>query len=228
MIIRYAEKGEYEKLRGELENGVNINTQDRYERTVIYGAVSGGNYEIVEFLIGKGASLTSGKRTLLSPIVNANALLGKNLNKQSSIRIAELLIKSGVKIHQEDVEIAAGSDFVEMIELFINSGADITKGKEKSPLASAILNGSAKTAVLLLKNGANPNEYWNGSPLIVLACDAAFPALGSNPEIVKALIASGANINAREKDVLEDTALKKAEAAGNKEIIKILKDAGAK
>lgn len=190
-IIRYAEHAQIDKLKNELQNGADINATDRYGRSVLYCAVSSGDLPTIKLLFEKGVSLKAGNRSAFSPITNLNSLFGKSPEK--CIEIAKILFENEAKPIPSDVVNAAGSNFVDMLKLFIEKDIDIQKkDKDISPLVSAVINGSFDTVKLLVDSDANVNEIYLDSSVLSFAINSSFPRPDSNPRIIEVLKNAGA------------------------------------
>ncbi len=99
----------------------------------------------------------------------------------------------------------------------------LATGKElflDKPLARAASHGDVSEVRSLLARGASPNATVDAYPAIVLAASAG------RTEIVQVLIEHGADVNAEADDGL--TALAAAKADDQREVVRLLKKAGAK
>jgi ankyrin repeat protein len=162
---------------------------------------------------------------LLASVAAYGGLLDAVRNDDRAL--AEQLLRNGAKPNEREEDgatplvWAAMRGNVDMAALLLRSGADpnLTNELGVSPLAIAITNGSGEMAALLLKHRADPNvSRENGeTPLMIAA------RLG-RVDIMKGLLASGANVNAREKK-FGQTAL--MWAAGNTEALQMLVNGGA-
>jgi uncharacterized protein len=121
---------------------------------------------------------------------------------------------------------AVYNDNETMVDLLIRSGrdgADVNAANENgvSPLHLACINQNASIISKLLRAGADPNvSKWTGeSPLMTCANTGV-------TEAVSDLLASGADVNARENNK-NQTALMWAAAEGHGDVVKALIDSGA-
>jgi ankyrin repeat protein len=120
---------------------------------------------------------------------------------------------------------AAASGDVNGVQSMLDSGADINaRGSlQKTALIRATENGHTGIVRLLLDKGADVNARDNlGGTALMMA------AAAKNIDVVRALITKGADVNVRETGFLRYTALDYAKDAGSKDIVNILKAAGAK
>ena len=121
---------------------------------------------------------------------------------------------------------AAHWDDVATVELLIHAGAEVNAANDYGvpPLAVACQNGStvsAKVVEILLKAGANPNaEFPSGETVLMTA------SFAGNVDVVKALLARGANVNATEI-AKGQTALMWAVSEGHRDVVRALLDQGA-
>lgn len=162
--------------------------------TALYHAMSDKNYEIVKYLIAKGANIEN-KSTPFGP-----ALIYAIFNND-----------------------------IEMVKIIVEAGADLNVDfHNQTPLHEAVNVKGYETVKYLISKGANvniKNELSKATPLIYAIL------VKQDVEMVKVLIKAGADVNtvfdgdSRHKG---KSALQIAEELNNKEIINLLKKAGAK
>ena len=151
--------------------------------------------------------------------------------------MAKLLISKGADInittYSGDSPLMAACFLSEdIVELLLSKGADINaKNKDETGVFTycimGIMQGRVSTALAdrLISEGANVDEATTSgevagyTPLIMVANNEQY-------DLVKFLIAKGANVNAKTKD--GSTALSKATKANDITMVKLLKDLGAK
>lgn len=107
----------------------------------------------------------------------------------------------------------------------LGSGGETLEDPDETALMRAAVQGDLKTVKQLLADGtaANVNSLdQGGQSALILACQNFKP----NPEIVKALIAAGANVNLRSRNGY--TALTWAQARDNAEVTRLLRRAGGR
>lgn len=117
---------------------------------------------------------------------------------------------------------AAHWDDMETADLLIHAGANVNaaNGYGVTPLSLACTNQSATMVEKLLKAGADPNGVPSGTPVLMMA------ARTGNVDIVKSLLAHGADANAKES-ARGQTALMWAVAEKHPEVERLLIDHGA-
>lgn len=107
----------------------------------------------------------------------------------------------------------------------LGSGGDTLEDPDQTPLMRAVVQGDLKTVKQLLSSGtdAGVNSLdQGGQSALILACQN----IKANPEVVKALIAAGANVNLRSRNGY--TALTWAQARNNAEVTRLLRRAGGR
>src|SRR5438309_2739249 len=117
---------------------------------------------------------------------------------------------------------AAHWDDTETADLLIRAGANVNAANSYgvTPLSLACTNQNAAMVEKLLKAGADPNGVPTGTPVLMTA------ARTGNVDIVKALLAHGADANAKES-ARGQTALMWAVAEKHPEVERLLIDHGA-
>jgi hypothetical protein len=107
----------------------------------------------------------------------------------------------------------------------LGSGGDSLEDPDQTPLMRAAVQGDLKTVKQLLADGstASVNSLdQGGQSALILACQN----FKTNPDIVKLLIAAGANVNLRSRNGY--TALTWAQARNNSEVTRLLRRAGGR
>jgi ankyrin repeat protein len=117
------------------------------------------------------------------------------------VPLAERLIKAGANVNAKNeygatpMSEAAVAGNVAMLELLLKAGADVESPNADGQTALMVVarGGRVDAARLLLKYKANVNasEKWRGQTALMWA------AAQQQPEMVKALVAAGADVNAR-------------------------------
>lgn len=232
-ILNYVRRGNLDGVKSELESGADVNTTDTYGNNLLREAVQKDNLDLVTILIEKGADVSNVRDNGISTL---HRVADKNCGDPhklpaDAVKIARMLITAGANIEATNKQgetplfNAAGTGNIAVLDLLIASGANVNaqSSERLTPLGSAILNQQKEAVGRLLKAGAKVNVYWNGSPLLTWAINN--PTGTVDPEIVSDLVAAGANLKAKDKDSLRETALEHAQRANLVEVVTILKTA---
>jgi len=186
----------------------------------------GGDASIVGELIRNGADIhakeSDGYPSLVGNLIGGDLPIIKEVVKHGfDVNTSG---RSGTLLH-----LLADSDKVDAIKFLINSGADVNSKKgisARTPVQEAAACGNSKVLQLLIDAGGKINVDSNDeSPLFeaILGNSAgvalAFGAGNPRVENVRVLLNAGAIVNKRILDL--------ANRIGNKEVIKMLSDAGA-
>ncbi|PGH07939.1 hypothetical protein AJ79_06147 [Helicocarpus griseus UAMH5409] len=203
-----------------LDAGADINATDFNGRSLVHIAVIGGQHRLLEHLLSKGLDFTlcdnDGWMALHHAAYEANqeifdVLLQANTG-QFSLPPNE---KRPLTLHK-----AAEKNNARMIQLLIDSGADLSSDKSGwYPLDAAITPGHTDIVQLLLKHGANPNELGGEYPPLNRACELGHEA------IVQVLLDHGADPLLR--DHAGETPIYIASCGGHIGILNRLINAGA-
>jgi len=202
-----------EKIRLLIERGASVNSKAASGATaLIVASRVNGNLDGFRLLVASGADLhavtNNGITTLGAAIV-------------SEPEKVALLISKGVEINDKfnyagwtalyPLQLAVTAGNTEVVRLLVNKGADINRHASVDfgalpPLSRAVSNGQAAMVKLLLSLGADANYV---DPLGMTPLLWAASSDYGHGEIVKALLAAGANPNARDKDGSASSALAK-------------------
>ncbi len=153
--------------------------------------------------------------------------------KGDTQRVKDLLDRKGVKVNMKDAQgttplaLAAWFGHTDTAKLLIERGADVN-AKKTSPdgssvLAHATMKGHKYIVALLLDKGVNVNvkDTQGATPL-------ALAAWLGRTDIAKLLIERGADVNAKKSSSDDSSVLMLATIKGHKDIVELLKKAGAK
>jgi ankyrin repeat protein len=196
--------GKTEAVARLLEQSVDPNTQDRYNRSALLIAIENwGKEEIVRLLLDHGARIAEGKEavTLLSAAVDSHRPL---LDAHTIVR---LLIERGADIHASFDDgstvllCASERANTETVRLLLDAGAEVNKGdwEGRTPLMLAAHCGNIATVVLLLEHGADVNArtltvsdsgYYGGATALIHAVKS------QHLEIARLLLEHGADVDA--------------------------------
>jgi ankyrin repeat protein len=153
------------------------------------------------------------------------------------IDMARYLLDNGAKVNIQAKNgstalSGAAQQSLELVQLLLDKGADVRLKTDEGITAFTnsiigVLRGSVTTEVaeLLLEKGANVDEAPDKGGAAGYTC-LMMAARNNNPDLVKFLASKGANLNVASQDGA--TPLSLAEKEDNQEMIKLLKDLGAK
>ena len=177
-----------------IDKGADVNRilkENGIETTALFSAIDKKNAEIISLLLEKGADVNL-------TIMNGFSVLQKAITDKNK-KLVSLFLDAGAEINRNSNEIeTALQDAIitknyepEILSHLIERGADVNLESAYNgftPLAFAIGQDNKDAALLLLKNGADPNKKSSkaGSPLMI-----AFQAV--NKEMCSLLMENGAN-----------------------------------
>lgn len=206
-----------------VENGFDLESRikgweedypDDYDYTPLMIAAAINDYDMVKFLVEKGADVNAKTHFEYSSVVTPLLLsldyehIESRYDENSSV--AEYLINNGADINvtNEDGETplmyASKVHNIKVIELLIQKGADINAFDNYGNTALIYGVNNLETVKLLVENGADVNFYKGGSTALISACEYSHER---NIDVIKYLVSKNANINAQ--DNKGDTALNK-------------------
>ena len=219
-----------------LAAGADPNIKDKYGLTPLQMAVKKGYMDIVQALIAAGADLNIKYDNGMTPL---NVALEEG-NKD----LVRLFIDGGADININDkngltpLHIAIEKGYTDIVQKLMDHGADVHKTTimNSSTLIYAIDYKRWDVALRLIAAGVDVNlinrYQWN--PLLLTVSH------NGPPEVVKALITAGANVNVKQPaknlslryinryvPVKDATSLHYAAATGNMEVAELLIAAGA-
>ena len=226
-LLLAAQNGHVEIVSFLIEKGGNVNTSDAKGNTPIILSSGHGKLPVVKLLVKNGADIKSRNNEGINAYTAALA--------KGYAEITDML-----KVSEDETDInlelidAANHANTKKVRTLLAKGANpntellsIDKQKKAFPLIIAIKNSSKEITQALLENGANPNisDFDAHTPLI-------YAAEQGNLEIVKLLLAKGADINGIAKGTPFDpsyyaTPLLYATEKGHKEVVEFLLNNGA-
>src|SRR5262245_21645695 len=226
--------GNAKQMKLLLESGADVNAQNTFHATALIWA--GGDAVKSRMLIEHGADInvrTQQGRTALMAAAKRNG----------NADLVRLLLEKGadVKTPGDTTLIpAAQSGDVEIMRLLIESGADancVSPRLGETPLHYAAASGNVSAVALLLAKGANPNAGLNnptsvrGGAIVDGGIGKQTPLMWAvpkgSPELIRAFIDAGANVNAQ--DIRGMSALMLAVASENQDlaVVRALLQSGA-
>lgn len=210
-LIIAARNGEVGSVEALLRKGADANHASPYNATPLITAAENGNVQIIARLLAAGADVRHRER------IEQTALYQAVSHKHEDA--ARSLLEGGADPNDGSLALAALGGNMAILKLLLEKGAQ--PGRDGRHLLSEAARGGRNEAVLLLlEQGADPRGgEGDMTPLHYAAanCDAA---------AVKAMLAKGANPNAR--DLSGDTPLVFAAVNGKLENTHVLIAGGAK
>jgi ankyrin repeat protein len=217
-----------EKIKIAINNGFNVNFQDKYGFTLLMEATRSGNREIFNLLLSKGANIFA-KTTLWhneEGLNNSVILIAAKYNKLDFLKT---LVSKGVSIETRGyaretlLMHAVEYGHFQIVKYLISKGAKVneTAVEGRTALLRAAENGSAQIVKLLIRHGANVNaKHYLNTTILMKACENGH--LG----VVKILINHGADIFCTDSGGVF-SALSYASHKGHLNIVKYLVEKGA-
>jgi len=188
---------------------------------------------MVKLLVEYGADVNTYSNDFGSPLDRAVSR-AENFDVINYLFSAGARITTGPTVSTLDVCCSRFDRFAaDIAELIIEKGCDVNQRAENGsyPIINASALGDSELLEVLLKNGAKPNvgpPKINGTHFITTPLITAIRA--SNMSKINLLIKYGADVNFPLIDdgKIIDTPLRAAKRNGNKEILRILKNNGAR
>ncbi|KAK2764529.1 Transient receptor putative cation channel sub A member 1 [Arachnomyces sp. PD_36] len=232
-----------------------LNAKDSYGNTPIMIAAQASQRPIVDFLLSQGADTTIQKepgRTLLhtasslgfpreiETLLTSHPDAINSLDRwgnaplhlacaSKSIDSMKVLLDAGAKTwvrsawNETPLHIACSSSYsIDTVKPLLEAGAGVSdrNSRKETPLHIAVSRGNAKLVKLLINSGADieaQGDNWN-TPI--------HNVRRRGSDVLKILLEAGANVHAQTSE--GRTAMMTAEELGDKEMIQLLTDAGAK
>ena len=210
-LMTAARTGKPDAVKALLDRGADVNAKEGVRgQTALMWAVVENHPEAARLLIARGADLNAHTMVYVpegdAPPARPAQASGAGMTRQRAIPTANGAMTA--------LLFAAREGNREMVQLLLDAGADMkwTSANRTSPLLIAILNGHINLAMSLLDRGADSNavDAYGRGPLFAATelrnfNTERYPDLvmdGGNPmELIKALVAKGAKVNARTNTV---------------------------
>ncbi len=220
-----AKNGDLEQLKQLLDQGTDIEEQDRIVGTALHWAALTDNTEVAQALIAAGADVNS--------VARGDGMTALHVAAQrGSIEVAAALIEAGAETEAREnakctpLYQAVGNDRVGVAALLLDAGADINARNRNGrvPLHDAAISNASGAIELLVRSGVDIDQKeQNGETPLSFAVQAG------QADAVRTLLELGADVNgAPDVDpVYPSTPLEEAIARGLEEIADILRAAGA-
>ena len=205
-----------------LNAGVDPNSADVYGRTWIHHAILADSKELLKVVIEKGADLNATNKKNVTALMIACQRRNIDAVNELMNAGADPTIEDGLGATWIHHAVGEGCS-KEFLQAIIDHGADVnaTNKKNVTALMLACTKGNAGAINILLNAGADPNiADNNGYTCLHYAADR-----DCSKETFQAIIAHGADVNARNKN--NTATLMTACKKGNTAAINILMNAGA-
>jgi ankyrin repeat protein len=184
VLMTCARAGDARAVKALLAHGADVNAQEReHHQTALMWAVAQRHPDVVGLLIDSRADVRARSATY------AQTVVGEQTQRAGREELNYTVMRGGAT----PLLFAARVGDVECARLLLTAGADANDSQPDgvSALVLAAHSGNGPVAALLLAHGADPNGEGSG----YTALHAAI--LRSDLNLVKALLARGANPNAR-------------------------------
>jgi uncharacterized protein len=196
VLMTAARVGNLEAVKALLARGANPNAQERRDQTALMWAAAEGHATVVRALIEAGSTTNATLASGFTPLFFAV--------REGHIDVVRVLLEAGANVN----ETMKPNKEDRPAPTLNASYKPVRNGT--SPLLLAVENGHFELAIALVEAGADPNDQRSGfTPLHAIswvrkpdASDVGDPApIGSGAltslQFVHALVARGANVNAR-------------------------------
>ena len=189
-LMTASRTGKVAAVRALLAKGAEVDAKEARGQTALVWAATEGNVEAAQELIKAGADLKLRLKSGMTPLLLAV--------REGKLEMVRLLLKSGVDVN-ETLQIPQGG----------RPGGPKPGRGGQSALHLAVENAHYELASFLLDSGADPNASGPGYTVLHAIPSVRKPGGGDNDpapdgsgnmtslELIKKLVAKGANINAR-------------------------------
>src|SRR4029450_10159964 len=198
VLMTAARVGNLEAVKALLARGANPNAQERRDQTALMFAAAQGHATVVRALIEAGSEVKATLASGFTPLLFAV--------REGHIDVVRVLLEAGVNVNET---VTPKAERPASTSTVVNTSYKPMRNGT-SPLLLAVENGHFELAIALVGAGAEPNDQRSGfAPLHAIswvrkpdASDVGDPApIGSGRvtslQFVHALVARGANVNAR-------------------------------
>ncbi len=194
-LMTAARTGKMEAVSALLSRGADVNAKESRSQTALLWAAAEGNVEVVEALIKAGADFRIRLNSGFTPLLIAA--------REGRSGVVQALLKAGADVNDT---IKPGPSVPRTAFVYASKPPPRAG---TSALALAVVNGHFELAAALLDAGADPNAAVPGWTALHAISWVRKPGVGDNDpapegsgsmtslELVKKLLAKGANLNAR-------------------------------
>jgi len=199
-----------------LNNGVNVNQENKEGNTPLYRAVAFDHMEVVKLLLSKGADVNKAKKDGDTPLTIASY--------EGHTEIVKLLLAKGADINKVDKDgetalyVASEGNHFDIVEMLRKAGANVNKAdnRGRTPLYVASREGNVSSVRELLKSKNVQVDKVDKDGWTPLMIASQFGA----PLCARALLKAGANVNKAKPDGV--TALHVASFNDQEDVVKEL------
>ena len=150
---------------------------------------------LIKRLLDAGPKLSSFVEDHVSPSPQGETVV-ERAARTGNLELVQLLLESGAQISKNAICFAARSNKIHMVELLLDAGATLDSRlcNGDSPLQIAIQNRNHQLVTLFLKAGIELNDANDEDPPVKTPLQAA--AHVADIELIRFLLDAGANVNA--------------------------------
>lgn len=204
-LMTAAGTGKVEALKVLLAHGADVNAKESWKgQTALMWAAFENNAAAAQALIEAGANVNATSKAGFTPLLFAA--------RNGHADVAKVILAGGADVNQGVPEVNPAEDDYLRTRYFFPGTKPVVKPRDEktSPLMLALINGRWKLAMLLLVHSANPNApepqgsalhalAWLRKPANTSTSARTLAGTGNadSLEVAKALLAHGANPNAR-------------------------------
>jgi len=224
VLMQAALEGQQKIVDLLLEAGADLHAVDAAGRTAVTWALLYDRPRVAASLRRRGAAVSLVDAAMLGDIAETRRLLGAQGGDQNAApapRAPIYLNGSAYDTTGPPLIWAVKANRPKAIETLLEAGADVEVRDQdgRTPLMHAAARfAETKHVARLLRRGANPNAADGEGPPALFRC--------ATPSVTRALLAAGADVNARHR-ADGRTCLMKAAADGDVALIRVLLAAGA-
>lgn len=219
--IRAALKGDVERIRQLINEGVDVNATYQSGARALASAAKHGHTEVVRLLLKSGADpSTKVGASVWGMAIAADALaIAAN---EGHLEIVRLLIEAGADVNGSEMigksvlEVAAMDGHADVVRELLKAGFPISGKAAIEALTAAIRNKREAAAIMLVEASVKPKGQ-EAANLLVTAAEKGMARL------VQALLQAGVDPKGRDK--YDETALQAAQAKGHAKIMAMLEKA---